>query len=80
MIDECKGMGYVERLRVVKLTTSETRRRSSDLVELFKILNGFVNVDERVYVERSGAVRSITTRGHTHTGKLSYSRKGWSLT
>ena len=68
MIEECKGMGYEERLRVLKLTTLETRRRRADLVELFKIMNGLVNVDERVYVERSRVIGTIKTRGHT--GKL----------
>ena len=68
MIEECKGMGYEERLRVLKLTTLETRRRRADLVELFKIMNGLVNVDERVYVDRSRVVGTIKTRGHT--GKL----------
>jgi ribonucleases P/MRP protein subunit RPP40 len=36
---------YEERLRCVNLTTLETRRIRGDLIEVFRIFNGFENLD-----------------------------------
>jgi ribonuclease P/MRP protein subunit RPP40 len=68
MIEECKGKVYEERLKIVELTTLETRRVRADLVEVFKIMNGLDNVQEELFFERyiardSGA---STTRGHSY--------------
>lgn len=65
MIEECRGLEYQDRLRIAGLSTLETRRRRADLVEVYKILNGLENMEERVFVERSRDVRSRETRGHT---------------
>ena len=41
---------YSDRLRILALTTLETRFLRADLVEVFKILRGFENVDpERLF-------------------------------
>jgi len=39
-----RGFSYGERLRILGLTTLETRRLRGDLIEVFKIFKGFVNV------------------------------------
>ena len=62
MIWECKGKSYMERLNTVKLTTMETRMLRVDLLETFKILNGFEKVDEKAFFERSN--RCEVSRGH----------------
>ncbi len=41
MIDEFRGLTYEERLRELGMTTLETRRLSGDMIELFRILNGY---------------------------------------
>jgi len=41
MIEECAGKIYVERLKIVGLTTLECRRLRADLIEVFKILKVF---------------------------------------
>ena len=51
---------YEVRLRMLGLTTLETRRLRGDLIETFKILRGFENVDASRYFIRAHSV----TRGH----------------
>ena len=45
MVEGLKGYNYVDRLRILWLTTPETRFLQEDLIEVFKILRGFKNLD-----------------------------------
>lgn len=54
-------LSYRERLDVLELETLELRRLQFDLVQVFKILNGFVDVDKAQFFDM--CVNS--TRGHT---------------
>ena len=69
MVEECKGKGYEERLRIMNLTTLETRRVRGDLIQVYKILNQIDNVDEHLYFERhrvgAGERGSVVTRGNS---------------
>ena len=69
MMEECKGMEYEERLRVVGLTTFETRRLRADLVEVYKILNGLETIKESRFFQRysEGVVArgACVTRGNS---------------
>ena len=46
------------------LTTLETRRLRGDQIEVFKILNGYENIDSNIFFEIK---ESKITRGHNYT-------------
>ena len=46
MIPELRNISYEERLNECGLTTLETRRLRGDQFEVFKILNGYENIDK----------------------------------
>ena len=61
MIEGLEGLGYLERLRILNLTTLETRFLRADLIEVYKIFNGLDKLDpERFFDVVDGA-----TRGHS---------------
>ena len=45
MVEGLEGYSYSDRLRILSLTALETRFLRADLIEVFKILKGFENVD-----------------------------------
>ena len=45
MVKGLEDYSYEDRLRIMGLTTIETRFLRADLVEVFKILRGFENVN-----------------------------------
>jgi ribonuclease P/MRP protein subunit RPP40 len=55
-----KGKEYEDRLQMLGLKTLETRRIRGDLIEVFKILRGIDNVDERLFFSKAIS----NTRGH----------------
>ena len=46
-----EGYSYSNRLRILVLTTLETRFLRADLIEVFKILRGFENVDPEKFFQ-----------------------------
>jgi len=71
LIKDCKGLSYENRLKVAGLTTLSERRIRGDLIEVFKILKGFSNVDYKTWFELSVDSR---TRGHSYRLVKSRSR------
>ena len=55
-------MSYEDGLRILGLTTLETRFLRADLIEVFKILRGFVNMDPDRFFQ---VVGDGARRGHS---------------
>ena len=49
MIPELRDLSYEERLKECGLTTLETKRLRGDLIKVFKILNGYENIDRNIF-------------------------------
>ena len=65
MIPELRDLSYEERLKECGLTTLETRRLRGDQIEVFKILNGYKNIDRNMFFSLK---KDSRTRGR---GKIS---------
>ena len=61
MIPELRDLSYEECLKECGLTTLETRRLRADDIEVFKILNGYENIDRNVFFSLK---KDSRTRGH----------------
>jgi len=61
MLPELRGLSYPERLKALGITTLETRRLTDDLIEVFKIVKGFVNIDRKTFFQEALGNR----RGHS---------------
>ena len=61
MLPDLRGLPYHERLKTLHLTTLETRRLRGDLIEVFKLVNGFENIDSNIFLHRA----SGTCRWHS---------------
>ena len=64
MIPELRELSYEKRLKECGLTTLETRRLRGDLIEVFKILNGYENIDRNFFFSFK---KDNRTRGHEVT-------------
>ena len=49
MIQKLRNISYEMRLKECGLTTLETRRLRGDQLEVFKILNGYENIDRNIF-------------------------------
>ena len=63
LIPELRDLRYEERLKEYGLTTLETRRLRGDQIEVFKILNGYENIDSNIFFE----IKKKISRGHNFT-------------
>ena len=49
LIPELRDLTYEERLKECGLTTLETRRLRGDQIEVFKIFDGYENIDSNIF-------------------------------
>ena len=68
MMKECKKLSYCDRLRYLKLPTLKYRRLRGDMIEVFKILNGYY--DKSVV---PNLTRNLDTRTRGNCLRLSHS-------
>ena len=61
----CKGLNYEGRLEVLGLTTLLERRMRGDLIEVFKILNGFSNYGQ-CFFNLSARTGNLVVRSDQH--------------
>ncbi len=61
LIGECAGLNYEDRLHRTGLITLEKRRLRGDLIQVFKLIKGFDNLDYRYFFQLADRSR---TRGH----------------
>ena len=61
IIPELRDHSYEECLKECGLTTLETRRLRGDQIEVFKILNGYENIDRNMFFSLK---KDNRTRGH----------------
>ena len=64
LIPELRDLTYEERLKECGLSTLETRRLRGDKIEVYKVLNGYENIDYNIFFEIK---ESKITRGHNYT-------------
>ena len=57
LIPELRDLTYEERLKECGLTTLETRRLRGDQIEVFKILNGYENIDSNILFSKLRKVK-----------------------
>ena len=62
MVEDLEGYCYEDRLRILGLTTLETRFLRADLIEVFKILRGLENLDPDRFFQ---VIRDGARRGHS---------------
>jgi len=62
LISGLSEMAYEERLKILGLTTIETWRLRGDLIEVFKILKGYENIDQKVLKLNKKRVRLDVTK------------------
>ena len=61
MIPDSRDLNYESRLLECGLTTLETRRLRGDQIEVFKIVNGYEDIDANIFFKLKEGSR---TRGH----------------
>ena len=68
LIPGLRDLRYEERLKECRMTTLEMQRLRGDQIEVFKILNGYENIDSNILFEIK---ESKITRGHKTSLKMS---------
>ena len=67
LVKGIKHLTYEERLRRLDLMSIEERARRSDMIEAYKILSHYINIDPLQFFEKN---QETTTRGHNQRLKI----------
>ena len=72
MLPDLKNMSYPEILKILGLTTLESRRLRDDLIEVFNVVKGFDNIDGNIFFFHRdiGVCRGHSEKLHKHTFNL----------
>ena len=62
LVQECKNLPYEERLKTLGLPTLTYRRKRADIIEVFKIMNGYDKINKDIFFNKC---RNLNTRGHS---------------
>ena len=74
LIPELSQLPYEERLKALNLTTLEDRHVRGDLIEVFKLIKGFENIDYTQFFSIIREGPSAQTRGHQFKLEVPYCR------
>ena len=66
MVPGIGKLNYDERLKICGLTTLEQRRKRGDAIEVYKVLNGFTNLDIDNWFCFTSQRHNVTTRSATN--------------
>ena len=66
LVPEISNLSYPQRLIELGLTTLVERRKRGDLIEVFKIMHGFDNLDRSQFFTMRSEVHSYRTIGHSY--------------
>ena len=72
LIPGLRDLRYEERLKECGLTTLETRRLRGDQIEVFKILNGYENIDYNIFFEINESKIWMLENTHFPSGPSMY--------
>lgn len=81
LIYKFQNLDYGERLSRLKLTTLETRRTRGDLIETFKLMNGYTDLNHELFFTlsdsnlRGHTKKLFKQRVNTNVGKFSFSNR-----
>ena len=64
LVPRLRDLPYETRKKELGLTSLEDRRIRGDLIEVFKLMHGFENVDRKQFFKLSSEVHDSGTRGH----------------
>ena len=81
MIPSLKGLTYSQRLEALNLTSLETRRLRGDLIEVYKIVKGFDDINSSKFFKfsetnlRGHDLKLYKSRFNTNIGKFAFSNR-----
>ena len=70
LLPELVHFSYEERLQLFQLTTLKTRRLRFDLICVYRMLRGFMNIEQSIFFAHSTRI----SRGHSHKLAVNFSR------
>jgi len=65
-----KSLCYADRLKNLGLTSLENRRIRTDLIETFKIINGYYNIDASLFFQFDGGRRGHSKKLYKRPSRL----------
>ena len=74
LIPEISQLPYEERLEALNLSTLEDRRIRGDIIEVFKLVKGFENIDPSQFFSIAREGHRARTRGHQFKLEVPYCR------